>query len=172
MPSTFDFAGKVAIITGAASGIGLATVKLFLASHAKVVAVDISALKDVELLTAAKDEKGSLVFHSADLTSKNAPMDIVDLAIKRFGRVDILANVAGIVDGFGTAVTVTDEMMDRVLDVNLKAPVRLMAAALPKMVDQGEGVIVNVSSKAGLSGACSGIACTWLCSLSFTFSVG
>jgi NAD(P)-dependent dehydrogenase (short-subunit alcohol dehydrogenase family) len=160
MPSTFDFSNKVAIVTGTASGIGLSTTKLLLASKCRVFGVDLHPPKDEELLTAAADPKSAFHFHQVDISKQDAPREIVTVCTGCFGpQIDVLANVAGILDNFGTAVTIPDDLLNRVLDVNLKAPIRLMGAVLPKMVDQGGGAIVNVSSRAGFSGACSGLAC-------------
>lgn len=81
--------------------------------------------------------------------------------VEKFGgRIDVLLNVAGIMDLNQSADTVEDEMWDRVIAVNLTAPVRLMREVLGVMKAQGSGSIVNVSSKAGLSGAAAGVAYT------------
>ena len=75
-------------------------------------------------------------------------------------RIDVLANVAGIMDAFASADTVTDAEWDRVLGVNLTAPTKMMRAVLVYMKEAKSGAIVNVSSKAGMSGAAAGIAYT------------
>ena len=76
------------------------------------------------------------------------------------GRIDVLANVAGIMDGFLPAHEVDDDTWERVLAVNLTAPMRLARAVLPRMLDQQRGSIVNVASEAGLRGSAAGAAYT------------
>ena len=153
--------GKVAIITGASSGIGLATVKVLLASSAHVFGVDIVPIKDQELSKLAEDKSSNFHFHKCNLTEPSAAKTIVATCKGRFGdRIDILANVAGIMDHFESAENVSEEMLDRVLVVNLKAPVKLMGAVLPTMLEQKKGSIVNIASIAGVSGAAAGIAYT------------
>lgn len=157
----FDLQKKVAVVTGCTSGIGLATTQLFLASGALVFGVDIAPLTDADLLKNANDTESSFAFHQADLTKPTTAQDVVKACVARFGsRIDILANIAGIMDGFATAANVTDAQLDRVLDVNLKAPIKLMGAVLPIMVEQKGGSIINISSKAGFSGAAAGLAYT------------
>lgn len=75
-------------------------------------------------------------------------------------RVDVLANVAGVMDGFSSADTITDAEWSRVIDVNLTAPIKMMREVLPFMKAKKQGCIINVSSKAGMSGAAAGIAYT------------
>lgn len=75
-------------------------------------------------------------------------------------RIDVLANVAGIMDSFSSADTVTDMEWNKVLGINLNAPTKMMRAVLVYMKEAKSGAIVNVSSKAGVSGASSGIAYT------------
>ncbi|KAH6906558.1 short-chain dehydrogenase/reductase SDR [Coprinopsis sp. MPI-PUGE-AT-0042] len=141
-------AGKVAIVTGASSGIGLATVKLFLESGASVLGVDVSAAPESVPLGE------TFAFHQVDLTATKAPAEIVAAARSAFSinRIDILVNNAGIMDIFAGAATYTDETWDKVIAVNLTAPTRLMR--------EKSGNIVNVSSKAGISGCSAGVAYT------------
>ena len=75
-------------------------------------------------------------------------------------RIDVLANVAGIGDSWASADKVTDVEWTRVLGINLTAPVRMMRAVLPYMKERKKGSIINVSSRAGSSGACAGLAYT------------
>jgi NAD(P)-dependent dehydrogenase (short-subunit alcohol dehydrogenase family) len=100
-------------------------------------------------------------FLQTSLTNADAPQAIVAACQKAFGgRIDALINVAGILDGNSGAGAVTDEDWDRVIAVNLTAPVRLMREVIKVMKEQKSGSIVNVSSKAGTSGAVAGVAYT------------
>jgi NAD(P)-dependent dehydrogenase (short-subunit alcohol dehydrogenase family) len=149
-----SFEGKVVIITGCSSGIGLATTQLLLARQAKVFGIDISPFKlDVD--------SSAFTFHQVDLTKPNAAEEAVAACVQKYGpKIDILANVAGVMDAFGSADTVKDSEWERVLAINLTVPVRLMAAVLPSMKEHKGGAIVNVASRAALSGAVAGVAYT------------
>ncbi|KAL1795602.1 hypothetical protein ACET3X_005826 [Alternaria dauci] len=148
---------KTVIITGCSSGIGLATTLLFLSQKARVFGIDISPFTH-ELDAIYKE---SFTFHEADLCKPGAADDAISACIGQCGpRIDVLANVAGIMDGFSSADTVKDSEWERVLTVNLTVPVRMMTAVLPTIKDQESGSIVNIGSYASLSGAVAGIAHT------------
>lgn len=137
---------KIAIVTGATSGIGRATVELFLAEGASVLAVgrDQAALDDLSSGAAAD----RLAICRADVTDADAPSRIVAAAIDAFGALDVLVNAAGII-GFGTLDSTTDEAWDEQVDVNLRAPFRMMREAVSHL-EPRRGAIVNVSSVTGL----------------------
>ncbi len=85
----------------------------------------------------------------------------LELVSQRFReKIDVMANVAGVMDSFEAAYVVTDEVCDRVIGVNLTAPTKLIRAVLPFMKAKKNGAIINVASKAGLSGAAAGVAYT------------
>lgn len=149
------FAGKTAIVTGAGSGIGKATALRLAAEGARVVGSDISA----ERLTALVDENPGLeiVTVAGDVSSEETIAKLLEAA---GGRVDALANVAGIMDGFLPPAEVDDATWDRVFTVNVTAIMRLSRAVLPLMIEAGSGSIVNVSSEAGLRGSAAGAAYT------------
>ena len=133
---------KVAIITGAGSGIGLATAKLLHAAGCSVIGVG----RDTGKLANLEKEIGDpehLATISVDVTAKDAPKQIVDLALRLFGRVDYVVNNAGV----GSPKPLDecdDEQLDYFLDIMLKAPFRLCREAIPHM---GEGAsVVNVTS--------------------------
>ncbi len=130
------------IVTGAAAGIGAAIADKFLAQGANVVAVDRAGMAD------AHDNRLNL---TADLADPEAPARIVEAALARFGRVDVLVNNAGI--GGSRAVLDSDDAgWARILDVNLSAAFRMARAVLPDMLARGAGNIVHVASMFGLVG--------------------
>lgn len=100
-------------------------------------------------------------FYQCDLASPSGPAEVVKACHTAFGpRIDILQNVAGIMDTYNSADTFDNESWDRILAVNLTAPVKLMREVLPVMKRQGSGAIVNIASSAGTSGIWAGVAYT------------
>jgi len=138
------FSNKVAIVTGASSGIGRATALAFGREHASVVAVgrDTGALNEV----AAGIRECRVV--SVDVTTDGAAARIVGAAVDAFGGIDVLVNAAGIIGSGGIEAT-GDEMWDEMFGINVRAPFRLMREAAPHLVAR-RGAIVNVSSVTGL----------------------
>jgi NAD(P)-dependent dehydrogenase (short-subunit alcohol dehydrogenase family) len=149
------FAGRTAIVTGAGSGIGRATALRLAREGAHIVAADVSAGR-LEALVA---EHGDLDIRTVvgDISTEEGAQAVVAAAD---GRVDALANVAGIMDGFLPAAEVDDSTWERVLAVNVTAPMRLVRLVLPLMQAASSGAIVNVSSEAGLRGSSAGVAYT------------
>jgi NAD(P)-dependent dehydrogenase (short-subunit alcohol dehydrogenase family) len=147
------FEGRTAVVTGAGSGIGRAAAVRLALEGATVVAADISS----DRLTALAEDHPDLrfVLAVADVATEAGVQHIVAAAA---GRVDALANVAGIMDGFLPPAEIDDATWDRVLAVNLTSVMRLTRAVLPLMLAAGHGAIVNVSSEAGLRGSASGVA--------------
>ena len=149
------FAGRTAIVTGAASGIGRATAGRIAREGGRVVAVDVSEARLQEL---AQSLAGADVVPVVGDITRQADVDAIVAAAD--GRVDVLANVAGVNDDFSPAHETTDAMWDRVIAINLTGGFKLMRAVLPLMMAAGGGSIVNVSSEAGLRGSASGNAYT------------
>ena len=136
-----DVRDKVAIVTGASSGIGASTARLLGQRGAKVV---LAARREERLKSVASGIDGALVV-AADVTVDADVARIVDETVKAFGRVDILVNNAG--QGLHMPVERIDiEDYRAIMDLNVYAPLRLMQAVIPLMRRQGGGVIVNVSS--------------------------
>ncbi|MFC0204995.1 SDR family NAD(P)-dependent oxidoreductase [Novosphingobium soli] len=144
--------GKVAIVTGAAGGIGEAVVRALGAKGAKVLGTG----RNADKLAALKDRlTGSVAFEfvAVDATAQDAPARIVSGAVERFGRLDVLVNNAGSFN-FGPVDQTTDAMLDEVLDISLRAPFRLCREALGHM---GEGAsILFIGSTWGLYGTPGG----------------
>jgi len=148
---------KVAVVTGAASGMGLAIARLFIAEGARVVAAD---WKGEAIAAAARDIGGSIVAVTADVSREDQAVAMVDRAVSEFGRIDILVNNAGVMDLFQSVADVDNETWRRVLSVNLDGPMFAMRRAVPLMLAQGGGAIVNIASVAGVGGGAAGAAYT------------
>ena len=144
---------RVALITGASSGIGLATAQAFLRDGIAVVGVARDADKLARAQTACAGLAAPLVTLAADVTADDTPARAVALAIERFGRLDHLVNNAGV--GSPKPVHETDDaMLDDFLNLMLRAPFRMIRAALP--VFSTPASIVNVSSTFALLGGLRG----------------
>ncbi len=139
--------GKIALITGAGSGIGAATTKLFAEAGAQVAAIG----RRAETLT-QWDGVPNVVPIQADVTRLEDVDRMFDEAERRFGQVDIVCNIAGIHDLLYPLEETTDEMWDKVVDTDLKAPFRICRRAISGMVARGNGVILNFGSIASLRG--------------------
>ncbi|MDB5070085.1 MAG: short-chain dehydrogenase [Candidatus Eremiobacteraeota bacterium] len=140
--------GRVAIVAGASGGIGSATVRAFLANGMSVV---IAAPQDALLDAIARETeplRERVLVVPADITRRADVDELVARTLVRFGRIDVLANVAGI-GSSPSFCDSTDEEIERVLAVNLLGAARLMHAVLPVMKAQRRGAIVNVGSVAG-----------------------
>lgn len=148
----FDYAGKVGLVTGAASGLGRATAIALLRSGAQVIAVDVDAdgLSGTSALAAQSGIDGSLRVLVKDLSRLEDCASVVAQAVDAFGKLDLLCNVAGIAR-MERVSEVTPEHWRRLLDINLGAPFFLSQAALPHLADT-KGAIVNVASSAGIQG--------------------
>ncbi len=151
------YEGATALVTGAGSGIGQATVIRLVGDGAQVVGVDLNAAGLDETVARLGDLAPAATMLVGDITDQG----FVDTAVAAAGdRVDLLANVAGIMDHFVPLDALEDELWDRVLGVNLTAVMRMTRAVLPAMVAAGSGSIVTVASKASLSGGSAGVSYT------------
>lgn len=146
MPNRLD--GKVAVITGASSGIGAATARLFVAEGCKVILGDIQP--DRGRLLA--EELGSAVFALCNVTEEQDVADLVDLAVSEFGQIDIMFNCAGIVGAVGPIESTPANEWSASLDILLNGVFYGMKHASKHMKKQGSGAIISMSSTAGLMG--------------------
>jgi NAD(P)-dependent dehydrogenase (short-subunit alcohol dehydrogenase family) len=148
-------AGKVALVTGAASGIGSACALRFAQEGATVVGLDLAARHDARWTEA--ERIAPTHFATADVRDEASVAAAVAAARARFGRLDVAVNSAGVAGG-GPAHLVALEEWDRVLDVNLKGTFLVCKHVLPAMLERGAGSIVNVASVEGLEGSEGGSA--------------
>jgi 3-oxoacyl-[acyl-carrier protein] reductase len=152
--------GKVVIITGAGAGIGRATALRFAEDGARIAAWDVSEQAATQLESAIKWAGGEGHFQAVNVTDARAVEAAVAAVVARWGRIDILINNAGIVrdaqlvkwNGNGPLSTMTDEMWDSVIGVNLKGVFLCTRAVVPHMIKAGGGVILCAASVVGLLG--------------------
>jgi len=142
------FAGRVAVVTGASSGIGAAVATDLAGRGARVVAVARRADRLTEVVDRLRVASPDSIAHRADVSSRKACDEIVRATEDHFGRVDILVNNAGISVHKNAARTTVNEI-EQLMAVNFFAPVYLSMAALPGMLERRDGSIVNVTSVAG-----------------------
>ena len=142
---------KVAIITGAASGIGLATAKVFAAEGARVVIADIDADRTETARAAVAQVGGDTLGLRVDVTDRASVDAMVAATLARFGRIDCLVNNAGITKD-ARLVKMTEQQFDNVISVNLKGVFQCSQAVVPTMLEQESGVILIASSVVGLYG--------------------
>ena len=142
---------KVAIITGAASGIGLATAHVFAAEGARVVLADIDAIRTETASAAVAQAGGETLAVRVDVTDRESVDAMVAATLKRFGRIDCLVNNAGITKD-SRLVKMTEQQFDSVMSVNLKGVFHCTQAVVPTMLEQESGVILIASSVVGLYG--------------------
>ena len=142
--------GRSVIVTGGSRGLGLGIVRAFLGAGDRVASCSRSATEETESLAAELGPERYL-FEAVDLTDADAANAFVHDVVERFGSVDVLVNNAGVaVDG--VIGLVHEEDIDTVVDLNLKATMRVTRAVVRRMLRQGSGRIVNISSIVGLSG--------------------
>jgi 3-oxoacyl-[acyl-carrier protein] reductase len=142
---------KVAIITGAASGIGLATAHVFAAEGARVVLADINAGRTETASAAVAQAGGETLAVRVDVTDRESVDAMVAATLARFGRIDCLVNNAGITKD-SRLVKMTEQQFDSVMSVNLKGVFHCTQAVVPTMLEQESGVILIASSVVGLYG--------------------
>lgn len=151
---------KIAVVTGAGSGIGKAIAILYAKEGAKVVVSDIN----LEAINATVDEiklnKGIAMAVVANVAKEEDIGNLIDTAVKTYGTLDILVNNAGIMDNFVPAAEITDELWERVFAINTTGPMRAIRKSLPIFINKKSGVIINIASIGGLMGSRAGVAYT------------
>jgi NAD(P)-dependent dehydrogenase (short-subunit alcohol dehydrogenase family) len=148
--------GKVALVTGAASGIGAACAARFAAEGAMIAGVDLSAPAGPAWDRAAKTA-GKAIALACDVRDENSVERMVAAAAAELGRIDIVVNAAGVAGG-GAVHMLAAEEWDRIVDTNLKGTFLVCKHALSRMLEQGGGNVINIASIEGLEGTEGGSA--------------
>lgn len=150
MAASISLAGKVALVTGGGRGIGKAITRRFAEAGATVFI----ASRKLENLTATAAEfsslPGKIVPHACHVGRKEELENLVRSIESTHGPVDILVNNSATNIGQGPALEVTDEMLDKMVDINIKSALRLIRLTVPKMIQRGRGSVVNIASISGL----------------------
>jgi NAD(P)-dependent dehydrogenase (short-subunit alcohol dehydrogenase family) len=137
--------GKVCIITGAGSGIGLASARLFAKEGARVVVADIDQRAARAAAAAIRKAGGEASAEQVDVTDEAQTIALTGRVVKRFKRIDVLFNNAGI-SGVGDVQETKPDLFDRVMNVNVRGVYLMSRAVVPQMIKQRSGSIVNMSS--------------------------
>jgi len=153
-------ADRVAVVTGAGSGMGRAIAALFASEGARVVAAEWNAAALKQVVDEVTYAGGVITGVEGNVAIEADCDRIIESAIQAFGRLDVLCNNAGVMDTNQAVGELTNEMWERVLGINLNGPMFLSRKAVPIMVAQGSGSIVNTASLAGLGGGAAGVAYT------------
>jgi NAD(P)-dependent dehydrogenase (short-subunit alcohol dehydrogenase family) len=153
-------AGKTILITGAGSGMGKSMAELFLEQGAQLCLIDkdADAIQILEKKYSLKKE--NLMFRIGDVSDQNECKRFVDDALKKFDKIDVLINNAGIMDDFLPVDKVDDETWEKVMNVNLKGAFYLCRLVIPGFRDKKSGTILNISSIGGINGSRAGLAYT------------
>lgn len=151
--------GKIAVVTGASSGMGREIALLFAKEGATVIAVARREDRLKEIAQAAATFSGEIIPYAGDISLKEVNEGMIDLALQKFGKLDVLINNAGIMDEFIPVGEVTDEHWDKIQKVNLYGPMCSTRKAVNVMLKQENGgAIVNIGSVGGVNGCRAGAA--------------
>ena len=157
MSSSISLKGKVALVTGGGRGIGKAIAKRFAEAGADVVI----ASRKLENLQATAQELSGLPGRVLPIACHVGRMDQLENLIreteKQLGPVDILVNNSATNIGQGPSLEITDEMLDKIIEINIKSAIRLIRLTVPKMIARGKGSIINISSIAGIEPQAQGL---------------
>jgi len=153
-----SFAGKVAFVTGAASGIGRAAALAFAREGAAVVAADVSDQGNQDTTRMIEELGGQAIAVRCDVTSGADVQAALDQTVGAFGRLDAAFNNAGVEQKKGATADITEDEWDRIITIDLRGVFLCMKYEIPLMLQHGGGAIVNTSSGAGVTGFSAGAA--------------
>ncbi|QOS77037.1 SDR family oxidoreductase [Paenibacillus sp. JNUCC31] len=151
---------KVAVVTGAGSGMGKAIATLYAQEGAKVVVSDINEASAQAVAEDIKANGGEATVVVANVAKEEDIQNLIDTTVNTYGTVDILVNNAGIMDGMEPVADVLDDKWERVFAINTTSVMRATRKVLPIFLEKQKGVIVNIASAGGLNGGRAGAAYT------------
>lgn len=151
--TSFDFSGKVAVVTGGGGGLGRAAALAFARTGARVCVVDVDADGGNQTVASARAMGGEAIFVRADVSQSADVQAYVAAALGAFGRIDIFFNNAGIEGKLAPVAECSEDNWDRVIAVNLRGVFLGLRYVLPVMLEQKSGSIINTASGAGTFGA-------------------
>lgn len=151
---------KTAIITGAASGMGKAIAQLYAKEGATIVVADLHINDIDQVVNSIIKDGGNAIGMVCNVANESDIRNLIDETIKKFKTIDILVNNAGVMDDFIPIDLVTNELWNRVMDVNLNGPFYACRLTIPFMLKQGNGNIINIASVGGLFGSRAGLTYT------------
>lgn len=151
---------QVALITGAASGLGKAQAILFAKEGAKIIVADLNLEGAEKIAEEIRKNGGNAIGVKVDVADEESVLSMVKLGLAAFGKISILSNTAGIFDNYSPLLATTSEQWQKYLDINISSLFIVTKAVLPGMIDNHYGVIINMTSGAGLIGGGGGIGYT------------
>lgn len=151
---------KIAVVTGAGKGIGRAIATRYADAGASVVCCDIDEATALEAADQIVSNGGMAIGVRTDVSDKASVQSLVEVTLKRFARVDIVCNNAGVLDDYMPLGDVTDELWNRIIGINLTGAFLVSRAFLPGMLEQRSGTFVNMASIAGIVAQAGGLAYT------------
>lgn len=155
------FEGKCVVVTGASSGMGRKIALDFAKEGATVIAVARRLERLEEIAKEAEGFAGKILPYQGDISLEEVNNGMIDYAVKKCGKLDVLVNNAGIMDEFTPIGELTNELFNKVMTVNLNGPIYAMRKAVQVMLEQEtKGNIVNIASIGGVCGARAGVAYT------------
>jgi len=143
--------GKVALVTGFGSGLGQAIAVLFAREGAAVMGTSTTEAKGKETLSMIAKNGGKALFRTGDVRITDQMKAVIDTAVENFGGLDIVVNSAGVRSN-GSILDISEAEWDRTLGTNLKGVFVVSRLAIPVMIRQGKGVIINISARSGMTG--------------------
>jgi NAD(P)-dependent dehydrogenase (short-subunit alcohol dehydrogenase family) len=151
---------KIAVVTGAGSGMGKSIAIVYASEGAKVVVSDINEVSANATVDEIKSTGGEAIAVLANVAKEEDIQYLIDTAVQTYGTLDILVNNAGIMDNFEPAGDIEDDQWERIFAVNTTSVMRATRKVLPIFLEKQQGVIINIASNGGLQGARAGAAYT------------
>src|SRR5699024_2033544 len=149
---------KVAIVTGAASGMGKAIATRFSNEGAKVIVADLNIEGAEKVVQAIQNQGGTAMALSVNVSKREDIDQMIEKAVHAYGTLDILVNNAGIMDQMEPVADIDDDNWDRIFKINTKGVMMAMRKAMPIFLEKGQGIIINTASTGGLNGGHAGAA--------------